>query len=137
MVERVLKQGEVVKVEFDRAATPLGLELSRPGALEGELAATAAVLPPHSEPREDYSLGAYVVEFIIAATSGIASDLFVEMVKAAVERRAAKRGAVADVMQSTTQPDDPGIHLEVRIVLDRQEKNFIASPHVAREDNEK
>jgi hypothetical protein len=118
MVERVLKQGEVVKVEFDRASTPLGLELSRPGALDGELAAAAAVLPPDSEPREDYSLGAYVVEFIIAATSGIASGLFVEMVKEEVGRRAARRGAAAEVIQSTEHPDDQGIHLEVRVVLD-------------------
>lgn len=44
--ERLLRQGAVVRVEFDRETAPVGMELAQPEALTGALSTVARVLPP-------------------------------------------------------------------------------------------
>ncbi|MFG2349577.1 hypothetical protein [Streptomyces phaeochromogenes] len=115
MTERPLKQGEVVRVEFDRASAPLGIELAQPGALDGQLGQIATVLPAQRDIKDDFSLGAFLVEFAIASASGVSSSVLVEMVRASVTKRAARRNASVEVERLHRPPGDESIHLVVRI----------------------
>ncbi|MFJ8363554.1 hypothetical protein [Streptomyces sp. NPDC093984] len=111
----VLRQGDVVEVEFDRPSAALALELAEPGGLPEELARTARILPPRREIGEDFTVGAHLVEFAILVAGGITADGFIELVKGAISARARKHGAKTRVEQLRRAPTDLTVHLVVRL----------------------
>jgi hypothetical protein len=114
MRDRSLKQGAVVRIEFDRKAAPLGMELTEPGAITGELARVARVLPPERRLGEDYNATAYLIEFVIATASGVSTTALVALVKEAVQRLADRRRAKVSVNELSTAPGDETVRLGVR-----------------------
>ncbi|MBY8864325.1 hypothetical protein K7787_01045 [Streptomyces sp. RCPT1-4] len=111
----VLRQGDVVEVEFDRPSAALAQELAEPGGLPDELARAARVLPPRREIGEDFTVGAHLLEFAILVAGGITADGFIQLVKSAVSARARKHGAETRVEQLRRAPTDLTVHLVVRL----------------------
>jgi hypothetical protein len=114
MQDRVLKQGTIVRVEFDRDTAPIGREMADPGAMVEEFASVARVLAPERTIPDDYSASAYFIEIAIGSSSGLTTATVVALVKTAVGRLAARRRTKVQVQESPKAPGDETVRIAVR-----------------------
>lgn len=117
MLNHDLCQGSIVIVEFDRDSAPLGLEITEPGVVCGQIAENLRVLPPGRRLDDDYSASAYQVEFVVIAATNISVGSVIGMIKGLVSRRAARRGLTVDIDQLPRAPQDGSVRLAVTIDL--------------------
>lgn len=115
MSERQLGQGDGILVECGRSTAPLGIELADNGVLEGELGRIARVLGPDDRLSDDFSAGSYVLQFLVATASGVSAAGVIALIKAELERRAARSGIEIEIDELSTSPDDDSIRLRLRL----------------------
>ena len=100
MQDQVLKQGTIVRVEFDRDTARIGQEMAESGMAMEELTSVARVLAPERAIPEDYSASSYFIEIVIGSSSGLTTATVVALVKWAVSRLAARRRLKVQVKES-------------------------------------
>jgi hypothetical protein len=114
MEDRVLKQGMIVRVEFDRNTAPIGQEMAESGGVIEEFASVARVLAPERAIPDDYSASAYFIQIVIGSSSGLTTAAMIGLVKTTVGRMAARRRAKVQVQELANAPGDETLRISVR-----------------------
>ncbi len=115
MLDQELSQGTIITVEFDKGSAPLGLDLTEPGVVSGEIAENLRMLAPCRRLDEDFSASTYAVEFVVIAAANISVQSAMGLIKGLISRRAARRGLIADVYWLPRAPQDSSVRLAVTV----------------------
>jgi hypothetical protein len=112
MPEQTLEQGEIIIIQFDRQTAVLGLELTQESGLHDGIPGLALVAPRQNLD-EDFSAGAYVLEFLVSTASGVAATAVTALVSKVLSERGKRKGLSIVVIPLPSAPEDDSLRLGI------------------------
>jgi len=114
LIPERLRQGDVIRLEFDRTTAPVGIDIVEGPPLDEDLARIVRLLQPEKHISDDFSASAYILEFIVATGSGVLASTIATLISDEVRRRA-RRKSVS--VRLEMRPNAPGANRLVRIAV--------------------
>lgn len=112
MPEQTLGQGQIIVIQFDPPTASLGLELTRESALRHGIPGLT-LIAPRQDLDDDFGAGAYLVEFLVSAASGVTATAVTALVSKILSKHGTNKGLTIIVEPLPKAPEDNRLRLSV------------------------
>ncbi len=114
MPEQIFQQGQIIVIQFDAQTAFLGLELTQESGLREGIPGLG-LLAQRQGVDDEFSAGAFVVEFLVSTASGITATAVTALVSKILSKRGKSKGLTIIVEPLPKAPEDDSLRLGVTL----------------------